>query len=164
MNPRAGTTFEQLLIVLQAVRSVGCRFWLEGGWGIDALVGHQTRAHRDVDVDIDGAFEDDVLSALERLGYVIVTDWRPNRVELAASGRGWVDVHPLVIDEQGNARQAALGGGWHEFPRSFFTVGRIGDVSVPCFSVEAQRLFHAGYQLRDVDEHDLAVLDRLATH
>jgi lincosamide nucleotidyltransferase A/C/D/E len=72
-------------------------------------------------------------------------------------------VHPLVIDAQGNARQAALDGGWHEFPRSFFTVGRLGDVPVPCVSIGAQRLSHSGYQLRDVDQHDLAVLE-LQTH
>jgi lincosamide nucleotidyltransferase A/C/D/E len=145
MKHAGGMAFEQLLTVLGAVRTVGCRFWLEGGWGVDALVGRQTRPHRDVDIDIDGVFESEVLAALNGLGYTIETDWRPNRVELAASGRGWVDVHPLVVDELGNARQAALGGGWHEFPRWFFTVGRLGDVPVRCFTVEAQRLFHTGY-------------------
>jgi lincosamide nucleotidyltransferase A/C/D/E len=152
---------EQLLTVLAAVRSVGCRFWLDGGWGVDALTGRQTRPHRDIDIDIDGEFENEVLTTLHNLGYTIETDWRPNRVELAAPGRGWVDVHPLVIDDLGDARQAALGGGWHEIPRTFFTVGRLGDLPVPCFTVEAQRLFHTGYDLRDVDRHDLAALDRL---
>jgi len=162
VNKTAGLSFEQLLVV----RSVGCRFWLEGGWGVDALAGRQTRSHRDVDVDvdIDCDFEHEVLRALEDLGYVIETDWRPNRVELVAPGRGWVDVHPLVIDTHGSARQAALGGGWHDFPASYFTVGHLGDVSVPCFSVEAQRLFHSGYELRDIDKHDLAVIDRLEAH
>jgi lincosamide nucleotidyltransferase A/C/D/E len=131
--------------------------------GIDALVGHQTRPHRDVDVDIDGAFEEEVLARLKGLGYAIETDWRPNRVELRAPGRGWVDIHPLVLDEDGTARQAALGGGWHQFPPSFFTVGRLGGVSIPYFSIEAQRLFHSGYERRDVDEHDLGVLDRLSS-
>ena len=43
-------TLDQMLAVLEAVRAVGCRFWLEGGWGVDALVGRQTRPHRDVDI------------------------------------------------------------------------------------------------------------------
>lgn len=156
-----GMTLEQLLIVLAAIRGVGCRFWLEGGWGVDALVGHQTRPHRDVDLDVDAAFESDVLAALADLGYVIDTDQRPNRVELAAPGRGWVDVHPFVIDGRGNARQAAQGGGWHHVPASFFAMGRLGDVPVPCFTVEAQRVFHSGYELRDIDRRDLATLDHL---
>jgi lincosamide nucleotidyltransferase A/C/D/E len=150
-----------VLAVLDAIRSVDCRFWVEGGWGIDALVGRQTRPHRDIDIDIDGAFENDVLAALRSLGYVIETDWRPNRLELVAPGLGWVDLHPLVIDRDGNARQAALGGGWHEFPRSFFTVGHLGGVSVPCVSIHAQRLFHSGYELHEVDRQDLALLDQL---
>ena len=154
-------TVAQVLAVLDVVRRVGCRFWLEGGWGVDALVGRQTRPHRDLDLDIDGAFEADVLAALAELGYAVETDWRPNRVELAAPGRGWVDVHPLEIDPRGNARQAALGGGWHEFPSSYFTVGRVGGVEVPCFTAEAQRFFHTGYELRDVDRLDLDELDRL---
>ncbi|HET7399429.1 MAG TPA: aminoglycoside adenylyltransferase [Intrasporangium sp.] len=161
MKHEGGMDLEQLLTIVAAVRSVGCRYWLEGGWGIDALVGRQTRAHRDVDLDIDSAFEHHVLTALHGLGYAIETDWRPTRVELAAPGRGWVDVHPLTLDAQGNARQAALAGGWHELPRSFFTMGSIGALAVPCFTAEAQRFFHSGYELRDVDRDDLAALDRL---
>ncbi len=157
-------TVDEVHVVLDTVRSVGCRFWLEGGWGVDALAGRQTRPHRDVDLDVDAAHEQEVLDALHELRYVIETDWRPNRVELVAPGRGWVDLHPLVIDGNGNARQAALGGGWHEFPRSFFTLGRIGGSSVSCVSVEAQRLFHTGYELRDVDRHDLEVLNQLNGH
>ena len=152
----------EVLEVLDAVRSTGCRFWLEGGWGVDALVGRQTRHHRDVDVDFDAAYEDEVLAVLSRLGFSIGTDWRPNRVELSAPGDRWVDLHPLVIDDNGDARQAALDGGWHEFHRTWFTTGVLGEVTVPCVSVEAQRLFHSGYELRAVDRFDLAQLDRLA--
>lgn len=150
-----------VLEVLDAVRSVGCRFWLEGGWGVDALVGRQTRPHRDVDVDFDADYEDALLEVLSGMGYAIETDWRPNRVELAASGGRWVDLHPLVIDDQGNARQAALNGGWHEFPSAWFTSGTLGGVAVPCVSEEAQRIFHSGYELRPIDLLDLAELDRL---
>jgi lincosamide nucleotidyltransferase A/C/D/E len=157
-------TLEQVVAVMDILRSLSCQFWLEGGWGVDALVGRQTRPHRDVDIDFDGTLEEEVLAALLHVGYAIEMDWRPNRVELGAPGRGWIDLHPLVLHDEGNARQAALGGGWHEFPRTFFTVGRLGDVSVPCVSLEAQRLFHSGYEPRAVDRHDLAVLERLLTH
>ncbi len=134
----------EVLTVLATIRSVGCRFWLEGGWGVDALVGRQTRPHRDVDIDFDAVYEHALLEALADLGYSVETDWRPNRVELAAPGRGWVDLHPLHIDAVGNARQAALDGGWHEFPSGWFTTGVVGGVPVPCVSREAQRLFHSG--------------------
>jgi lincosamide nucleotidyltransferase A/C/D/E len=156
-----GTPLEEVLSVLASVESLGCRWWLEGGWGVDALVGRQTRPHCDVDIDLDAACVSRVLEALRAAGYTIEEDWRPNRVELVAFGRGRVDLHPLVIEDDGSARQAALGGGWHEFPRSYFTAGTLGGVTVPCVSLEAQRLFHSGYALREVDTYDLALLDQL---
>ena len=147
--------------VLDCIRSVGRRFWLEGGWGVDALVGTQTGAHRDVDVDIDAEHEEAILAALATIGYTVETDWRPNRVELVAAGRGWVDLHPLLVSQDGSARQAALGGGYHIFPAAFFTTGSLGGEPVPCVSVEAQLLFHAGYDSRPADVHDLALLKQL---
>src|SRR5215211_3963197 len=49
------------------------------------------------------------------MGYTVETDWRPNRVELCAAGRGRVDLHHLLVDQDGSARQAALDGGFHVF-------------------------------------------------
>src|SRR5215203_2551428 len=119
VNRPEGMTLEQVLAVLEILRSVDCRFWLEGGWGVDALVGRQTRAHRDLDVDLDARCEELALAVLAEMGYTVETDWRPNRVELHAPGRGWVDLHPLHLDQDGTARQAALDGGFHVFPPSF---------------------------------------------
>lgn len=161
MRADDATPLEEVLRVLAALRDSDCQAWLEGGWGVDALVGRQTRLHRDVDVDFDATREEAVLAVLSTVGYVIDTDWRPNRVELVALRRGRVDLHPLVIEADGSARQAALGGGWHHFPRAYFTTGRLHGVTVPCVSAEAQRAFRTGYPLRDVDRHDLAQLTRL---
>lgn len=37
-------------------------YWLDGGWGIDVLAGKQTRSHRDVDIDFDAQYTDQLLS------------------------------------------------------------------------------------------------------
>jgi lincosamide nucleotidyltransferase A/C/D/E len=155
------TGLSQVLEVLAALSTLGCRFWLEGGWGVDALVGHQTRAHRDLDVDLDARCEEPALAVLAEMGYTVETDWRPNRVELCAAGRGRVGLHPLLVDEDGSARQAALDGAFHVFPRSFFVAGSLAGVPVPCVSAVAKRRFRSGYELRSIDLHDLAVLDEL---
>jgi lincosamide nucleotidyltransferase A/C/D/E len=161
-DPRCeDTPLDEVLKVLDALRAAGCACWLEGGWGVDALVGRQTRPHRDVDVDIDAACEATALALLADRGYVIETDRRPNRVELVAPGRGRVDLHPLLLGDDGSARQAAPGGGCHTFPAAYFVVGSLAGVDVPCVSVAAQRLFHEGYRARAVDEHDLALLAAL---
>jgi lincosamide nucleotidyltransferase A/C/D/E len=30
----------------------GVEIWIDGGWGVDALLGEQTRPHRDLDIAI----------------------------------------------------------------------------------------------------------------
>jgi lincosamide nucleotidyltransferase A/C/D/E len=132
-----------------------------GRLGVDALVGVQTRAHRDVDLAIDADDEADALTVLGGLGYTIETDWRPTRVELVAAGSRWVDLHPVRFDAHGQGRQADLGGGHFEYPSGCFVSGRSGCSMVGCLSVELQLRFRAGYELRDVDRHDLALLATL---
>jgi lincosamide nucleotidyltransferase A/C/D/E len=152
---------EEVVAVLSALDDAGVETWLEGGWGIDALVGQQTRDHRDVDLDIDASYEATALEVLDRLGYAVQTDWRPTRVELVANGRGWVDLHPLRFGPDGDARQAAPDGTFWNFPKRYFTTGHLDQRDVGCFTIEAQRYFHAGYELRAQDRLDLAVLDKL---
>src|SRR4051794_40112845 len=164
MDPEpAGTSTAEVLRVLRALEQAGCRAWVGGGWGVDALAGRQTRPHRDVDLALDAGGEAAALAALAGLGYAVETDWRPVRVELVAGdGERRVDLHPVEFDGRGNGRQADLDGGHFDYPAEcFISGGSIGGVRVPCLSAAQQRRFHAGYQPRDVDLHDLALLERL---
>jgi lincosamide nucleotidyltransferase A/C/D/E len=34
----------------QILEQRGIRFWVMGGWGVDALLGRQTRPHKDLDL------------------------------------------------------------------------------------------------------------------
>lgn len=146
--------------VLDALASAGCPAWISGGWGVDALVGRQTRVHRDLDLGIAAERESAALEALAGLGYVVETDWRPVRVEVVSGGRGRVDLHPLVFDRAGDGHQAGLDGGGFRWPRECFTSGVIGGRRVGCISVEQQLRFHGGYEPRDVDRADVALLHR----
>jgi lincosamide nucleotidyltransferase A/C/D/E len=147
--------------VLDALASAGCRTWLGGGWGVDALVGRQTRAHRDLDLCFDAAVEEDVLSVMHRLGYAIETDWRPVRVELVAPGKRWVDLHPVDFDGDGNGTQAGLDGDSFWYPTACFVTGTVAGRVVECISLEQQLAFHSGYEPREIDRADLALLDTL---
>jgi lincosamide nucleotidyltransferase A/C/D/E len=159
--PSQGMSLAAVFEVIDVLAAAGCTLWLEGGWGVDALAGRQTRPHRDVDVDIDRRQEGVVLASLAGAGYRIETDWRPNRVELVAAGRGWVDLHPLDLHADGSARQIAPDGEVYYFAPDYFTVGSLAGRPVPCFSPAAQRLFHTGYDPRPQDVHDLALLAQL---
>jgi lincosamide nucleotidyltransferase A/C/D/E len=157
-----GTSAAEVVLVLDALEAAaGGPVWLEGGWGVDALAGRQTRAHRDLDVAVDARREAAVLAALERMGYAVETDERPTRVELVAPGRGWVDVHALHLAPDGSGVQTGPSGERWVYPAECFTTGRIAGRTVGCISAEQQIAWRSGYELRDVDRHDLAVLRRL---
>ena len=158
----SGTSAEQALAVVEALERAGCWVSVEGGWGVDALAGHQTRRHRDVDVGVDAADESLALAALERLGYEVETDWRPNRVELAAAGRSRVDVHPLTCDAEGNRYQPGLDGESYLYPAGSFVTGHILGRPVGCLSAVQQLEWHEGYELRETDRADRVLLRRLA--
>jgi lincosamide nucleotidyltransferase A/C/D/E len=147
--------------VLDALAAAGCRVWIGGGWGVDALVGYQTRGHRDLDLAVDADHGDAALVALGKLGYVIETDWRPVRVEVVAAGRGRVDVHPVTFNEAGDGRQADGDGGFFLYPAGCFTIGTIAGRGVNCLTIAQQLRFHSGYQPRDIDRADLALLHGL---
>jgi lincosamide nucleotidyltransferase A/C/D/E len=151
----------EVLGVLAELTEAGCSVWVAGGWGVDALVGRQTRLHRDLDLALDARNETVALRALERRGYRVESDWRPVRVELVAEGRGWVDVHPVVFDATGHGRQADRGGGHFDYPREAFVQGALGGVCVPCLSRDQQLLLHTGYEPRAMDLLDLALLEGL---
>src|SRR3954469_14412926 len=120
---RHAMLIRSVLEVLSALEAAGCRAWVARGWGVDALVGAQTREHRDLDLAFDAAGEPLALQALGALGYVVETDWRPARVELAAPGARWVDLHPVRFDADGQGRQADLDGGHFEYPAGCLTTG-----------------------------------------
>ena len=148
----------EVVAVLAALGSAGCRVWVGGGWGVDALVGRQTRAHRDLDLAVDAEDEGRALAVIARGGYRVETDWRPVRVELVAPA-GWVDLHPVVFDGTGHGVQAGLGGEVFHYPPDAFAEGRVDGTAVPCLSCRQQLRFHEGYPPRDVDRHDLRLLD-----
>ncbi|HEY6685619.1 MAG TPA: hypothetical protein VI094_05350 [Propionibacteriaceae bacterium] len=157
------TGLREVLGVLGDLAEAGCAVWVAGGWGVDALVGRQTRLHRDLDVAVDASNETVALRVLGRRGYGMETDWRPVRVELIAEGRGWVDVHPVVFDATGHGWQADLGGKQFDYPPEAFDHGSLGGVRVPCLSRDQQLLFHTNYEPRAIDLHDLALLEHLTS-
>lgn len=154
--------FAEVTRVLDALDESGVRHWVGGGWGVAALVGRQTRDHRDLDLAVDADDLQVCLLALTDLGYVTETDWLPVRIELRASDDRWVDVHPVKLAANGHGRQAGLDGAHFDYPPSAFTAGALNGRRVNCLSVRQQREFHTGYEQQAKDLHDLAQLDAVA--
>ena len=157
-----GMPVDEVHRVLDTLTGAGCRAWVAGGWGVDALAGRQTRPHRDLDLLVEATCLGDALAALAALGYEVETDWLPIRVEVAAPGRRWVDLHPVVFDDAGHGVQAGPDGTTFEYPAACLVTGSLDGRAVPCLSVDRQIEAHTGFEPRDVDRADLALLRTLA--
>lgn len=46
------TAADDVIRILDLLETAGAPCWVAGGWGSDALVGHQTREHADVDLAV----------------------------------------------------------------------------------------------------------------
>jgi lincosamide nucleotidyltransferase A/C/D/E len=152
------TSAADALAVLDVLDLCGADPRITGGWGIDAIVGQQTREHRDVDLAIRAEALESALNALRQNGFHVSTDWLPVRVELTCAARH-VDLHPLHYRSDGSAWQVGLENTTFEYPAEDWVVGHIGGREVKCLSASRQRLFHWGYEHSDVDRHDMALLD-----
>jgi lincosamide nucleotidyltransferase A/C/D/E len=90
------------LVGLLEVRGIEAR--LDGGWGVDALLGRQTRSHRDLDIVIEQEQVPRLRQLLAARGFKDESrdDARPWNFVLA-DGRGLeVDVHAITFDAKGN--------------------------------------------------------------
>ena len=151
-----------MLAILDALDAAAVEWWIGGGWGIDALVGEETRPHSDLDLCIRAEQEALARETLEALGLQLEVDERPTQFLMAATGCGAVDLHPLRFPADGTA--ILQGPDSIDF---LFEIGRldgtgtIGGRSVHCFTAERQRVAHSSYVPREMDLRDLALLDRL---
>ncbi|MER6248201.1 nucleotidyltransferase domain-containing protein [Streptomyces griseorubiginosus] len=161
-------TADDVLFVLTLLKRAEADVWVGGGWGIDALIGEQTRDHRDLDLMHQQDQEVAVLTALSAAGFVESLDWRPIRFVVTAPDGREIDLHPLVFSDDGSAVQASPDPQRpFAYPSSSFVTGVIQGTPVPCLSAQQQVYFHQGYEPTERDRQDMAQLRHvfgIATH
>ncbi|MGV9532234.1 nucleotidyltransferase domain-containing protein [Streptosporangium sandarakinum] len=157
--------------VIGLLHDGGCRVWVGGGWGIDALVGEVTRPHRDLDLMHDATQEPTLIEILENTGFAErhdIVPGRPARFVMRHPDGRELDLHPLTFQPDGSAVQPANDrGDVFPYPANAFATGTILGTSIACLSVRQQVHFHQGYEPTDRDRHDMAQLRRIygiATH
>lgn len=160
METSSQMTAAEVVQIVAWLDANGVVYQVNGGWGVDALVGRQTRPHQDLDVFIDEDHEADFMAWLTSRGYRVTEDWRPVRVELS-SPLGQVDVHAMRLDPAGTGVQQGLDGEVYLHPSRQRVTGLIDGQAVVVASAERARELRSGYPPRAVDLHDLAVLDEL---
>lgn len=150
---------QDVLDVLKLLADAGLGAWVDGGWGVDALLGVTTREHEDLDLVVRLEDVDRVRDALASAGFtVVVRNWLPTALAVADSGGRCVDLHPVTGPPDGGGDQALLDGGRFHYPPP--VPGLIGGRVVSCVDAATQLKCHSGYELTPKDRHDLAHLRR----
>ena len=134
--------------------------WVEGGWGIDALLGQQTRDHGDLDLMIDQSCADRTEACLRGAGYELVYADRPGHVSYVKPNGQAIDLCITAADRYGDRWNAnrTVGRGEPDYPFDGFTYGWIGGKRVACIAPEIQMAHHQGYEAEDVDRWDMEQL------
>ena len=144
--------------LLKSVESIGIAVWVGGGWGVDALIGRQTRPHNDIDIYTEQKNADGLIKILTSKGYCEVKMEYTTRSHTVwqNSSNHIVDLH-LIEFKAGDSESLYFEG--EAYPL-FVLDGRgtIGGIAVQCFTAGAQLLFHQGYEHGEKDVHDVLLL------
>ena len=169
---------QDVLALYDLLRHEGIKCWIVGGWGIDALLGRESRPHKDLDILVLVEDLDSFFVLLEGHGYSLKLLWpgenlwltaertgasvdRPTAFVLADSGGHEVDVHVMEFDAAGGP--IPLWQTDRVFTADALTgEGYINGRAVSCMSVAMQLAAHTGYDLPVSHRQDVQALHQLA--
>jgi lincosamide nucleotidyltransferase A/C/D/E len=144
--------------IYSALGGQGINIWIDGGWGVDALLNKQSRPHKDLDIVLEerhlGRFEQFFVSR----GYYRAKREieRPFNFVLADRDNREIDVHVISFDENGNGIYGAPDNGLAYPADSLTGTGMISGCAVRCISPQWVVKFHSGYQLTEKDYQDVS--------
>jgi lincosamide nucleotidyltransferase A/C/D/E len=148
-------TASNVVAVAELLNQNGIGFYIDGGWGVDALLGEQTRPHDDLDIAVQHKDVPALRALLEARGYRDVPcedSWECNFV-LGDNQGHKIDIHSYTFDDAGN-----LTYGVAYPPGSLSGAGSVNGYPVTCISPEWMVKFHTGYPLDENDYHDVKML------
>ncbi|HEV8575238.1 MAG TPA: hypothetical protein VGR43_11095 [Dehalococcoidia bacterium] len=165
-------TRKQLAIIAEvrdALEAAGVRWWLFGGWGLDARIGRQTRDHHDIEFWVYHEDAERTREALIGRSFTVrTTDYPEESQEFEKDG---VKLSSAFLHREGE-NAAQVRGRWSDwrFPPTSFesSSGHLGKLEVPVMSVEGMLAMKEqfpslrnGRPLRDKDVRDIKRLRKL---
>jgi lincosamide nucleotidyltransferase A/C/D/E len=161
-------TAADVLDVLDLLEAAGVVAWVDGGWGVDALLGEQTRDHNDLDLAINH-FDVECYRATMRASGFHPTETlhaTPKNFVMADRNGREVDVHlvdrGVVVPVAGGIDVYGPNGLEYEVG-SLDGTGTIGDRSVRCCTPDFMVRSHTTYEPDLDDARDVfALTDRFA--
>ena len=153
---------EDVIKILQYFEKNGILIWLDGGWAVDALLGEQTRSHRDADIIIQQKDVSKLRELLEAKGYKNVErdDTNSWNFVLGDNLGHEIDVHVITFDNEGNGLYGPKEKGMMYPVASLTGAGMIQRYAVKCVSAEYLVKSHAGYKFEKKDFKDVYALHK----
>jgi lincosamide nucleotidyltransferase A/C/D/E len=147
---------KDIIDILAKIKHIGIDVWIDGGWGVDALLGQQTRPHNDIDIFVQKK------NSVAFIKMLISNDYRETKMEYTSNDHTvWcdpsnhiIDLHLFEFTENGTLYYD------NEIYHSEILNGKgtIGGIIVRCLTAEAQLLYHQGYEHSEKDRHDVLLL------
>lgn len=149
---------QTVLSIYNSLERFGVRIWVDGGWGVDALLEYQTRDHNDLDIVIELKDVQQLRDLFSHFKEIKLEIARPHNFVLADKTGNEIDVHVIEIDQHGDGIYGPKANG-EMYPAASLTgIGNIGGQRVRCISAEWSLKFHSGYELKEKDYRDMSGL------
>ncbi len=142
------------------LESASIDVWLDGGWGVDALLNEQTRVHQDFDIIVQVHDVPKIQDLLAERGFSFKEGKLPHSFVLSNRDGLEVDIHAVLFDEEGNGIYRMQNGEDWLYPHEGFGgSGQVDGIPVRCLSPAVQVHCHAhGYTPVEKDFQDMEKL------
>ncbi|MEO6711971.1 MAG: hypothetical protein ABIM89_00915 [Mycobacteriales bacterium] len=144
-----------------ALRDAGLAWCVVGGWGVDALLGYESRPHKDLDVLLPLSYLEPTLALLADDGFRLSMVWEealplpgvfpmldrdsPSAFVLCDDRDREVDVHVMTVED--DLVKPLWATHRSLLPPDLAATGRILQTEVWCMSAAKQAEVHADYEL-----------------
>jgi lincosamide nucleotidyltransferase A/C/D/E len=148
-------TATDVVSIIRLLEQNDIEVYVDGGWGVDALLGEQTRKHNDLDIALPHKHVPKLRELLATRGYNDVPrdDTRDCNFVLGDAEGHQVDVHSYTFNENGEN----VFGVAYEL-RHLTGTGIINGYAVKCIPADVMVEFHTGYDIDENDYHDVKAI------
>ena len=149
-----------VLGLYNALEKLGVKIWIDGGWGVDALLEKQSRPHKDLDIAVQQKDISKLRELLKSRGFqeTKFEIARPHNFVMADTHDHEIDVHVIVLNSKGDGIYGPVENGEMYPAAALSGTGIIAGQSVRCISPEWTIKFHIGYELKEKDYKDVSAL------
>lgn len=150
-----GMSSDNVVEIIKLLEQNNIEVYVDGGWGVDALLGGQTRKHDDLDIALPHKYIPKLRGLLEACGYkdVVRDDSRECNFVLGNEKGCLIDIHSYTFDENGKN----IFGVAYE-PHHLIGTGTINGYPVKCIPPDVMVEFHTGYAVDQNDYFDVKAL------